>query len=112
MFERIRKSREEGFTLIELLIVVIILGILAAVVLFGVGAFSDDAKLKACKTDLKNVATAEAAYFAKTGDWPGSEGALTGTPQYLKSWPADDNYTINLGTDGNPTATGISNCTL
>src|SRR3954469_24110861 len=105
MFERIRKSREEGFTLIELLIVVIILGILAAVVLFGVGAFSDDAKLKACKTDLKNVATAEAAYFAKNGSYPTTQAALTGTPQYLKSWPAATNYTITLdSTNGTPTS--------
>src|SRR3954447_6500120 len=103
MFRSARKSRDGGFTLIELLIVVIILGILAAVVLFGVGAFSGDAKLKACKTDLKNVATAEAAYFEKNGNWPGSQTALTGTPQYLKSWPNNDGYTISLdSTNGTP----------
>jgi general secretion pathway protein G len=62
----IKKHRdsEEGFTLIELLVVVLILAILTAVVLFGIGAFQDQGQLEACKTDYKSLKTAEAAYYA------------------------------------------------
>ena len=38
-----RKNGESGFTLIELLIVIIVLGILAGIVVFGVGTFRADA---------------------------------------------------------------------
>ncbi|HEX9970051.1 MAG TPA: prepilin-type N-terminal cleavage/methylation domain-containing protein, partial [Acidimicrobiales bacterium] len=53
-----KKRQEEGFTLIEMLIVVIILGILAAVVVFGVSTFRDDSVTNACKTDIKSVEAA------------------------------------------------------
>src|SRR5688500_19230599 len=64
----IKKHRdsEEGFTLIELLVVVLILAILTAVVLFGIGAFQDQGQVEACKTDFKAVKTAQAAHYADT----------------------------------------------
>ena len=44
MIERLQAKRnEEGFTLIELLIVIIVLGILAAIVVFAVGSTKSDA---------------------------------------------------------------------
>src|SRR5256885_631582 len=65
--QRIREARENesGFTLIELLIVIIVLGILAAIVLFALGTFKSDSAAAACKTDGKQVDTAETAYYAK-----------------------------------------------
>lgn len=63
---RIRNlKREEGFTLIELLIVIIILGILVAIVIFGVSTFRAQSEKTACQTDEKQVKTAAAAYLAK-----------------------------------------------
>jgi general secretion pathway protein G len=60
-----RKRDQEGFTLIELLVVIVILGILAAVVVFAVGGITDKGQTSACKTDTKTLRTAEEAYFAK-----------------------------------------------
>ena len=64
--EAMRKKRagEGGFTLIELLIVIVILGVLAAVVVFAVGGITDKGKASACKSDLKTVETAQEAYYA------------------------------------------------
>jgi len=88
MIERLAKRRgDEGFTLIELLIVVIILGILAAVVIFGVSTFRTDSVSKACKTDKKQVITASAAYVAKYGTAAASSAALV-TDGELQSFPA------------------------
>lgn len=47
----------KAFTLIEILIVVILLGILAAIIIPQFGSSSDDARLSAIKTDLSTVRT-------------------------------------------------------
>ena len=54
----------KGFTLIELLIVVVIIGILAAIAIPKFAATKDKAKLASVKTDLRNMMTAEEAYFS------------------------------------------------
>ena len=54
----------KGFTLIELLIVVVIIGILAAIAIPKFAATKDKAKLASVKTDLRNIMTAEEAYFS------------------------------------------------
>ena len=56
-------SNRKGFTLIELLIVVVIIGILAAIAIPKFAATKDKAKLASVKTDLRNSMTAEEAYF-------------------------------------------------
>ena len=54
----------KGFTLIELLIVVVIIGILAAIAIPKFAATKDKAKLASVKTDLRNLETAQEAYFS------------------------------------------------
>ena len=82
---QLRKA-EGGFTLIELLIVIVVLGVLAAIVVFGVGTFRDDANEAADAADCKTVSVAAEAYNAKEGSYPGTVGALE-TAGYIKSVP-------------------------
>ena len=60
------RSRK-GFTLIELLIVVVIIGILAAIAIPKFANTKDKAYVAAMKSDLRNMATYEESYAADSG---------------------------------------------
>src|SRR5690348_11487584 len=62
---RIRK----GFTLIELLIVVVIIGILAAIAIPKFANTKTKAYQTAMKSDLRNLVTAEEAFFSDSGHY-------------------------------------------
>jgi len=104
--ESVRKARagEGGFTLIELLIVIVILGILAAIVVFAVGGITDRGNTSACKSDVKTVEVAEEAYFAKNGSYTDMQTLVTA--KLLKQVPSTTNgYTISVdASTGNVTS--------
>mgnify|MGYP002783683855 CR=1 FL=1 len=59
-----RKTARKGFTLIELLIVVVIIGILAAVAIPKFSNTKEKAAKSAGIADLRNLATAQESFFA------------------------------------------------
>ena len=92
MKSRIRRYQEhgsEGFTLIELLIVIIIIGILAAIVVFSVQGVTNNGAKSACQQTVNEIQTAiEADYASSNGAtkaYPTTLGALV--PTWLKSSP-------------------------
>ena len=72
------KRSTKGFTLIELLIVVVIIGILAAIAIPKFAATKQRAYVAAVKTDLKNLATAEEGYASSHNGVYMITGAATG----------------------------------
>ncbi|MGH7530015.1 MAG: type IV pilin protein [Gemmatimonadales bacterium] len=68
--------RTRGFTLIELLIVVVIIGILAAIAIPKFVNSKQKAYVAQMKSDLKNLATAEEAYFYDSTTYTTSLAAL------------------------------------
>lgn len=87
----------KGFTLIELLIVVVIIGILAAIAIPKFATTKDKAKLASVKTDLRNLETAQEAYFSDNNTY-GSLAQLMATGY---------NYTLSAGNTG--AVTGVTN---
>jgi prepilin-type N-terminal cleavage/methylation domain-containing protein len=88
--QRLRQRRdngEGGFTLIELLIVIVVLGILAAIVVFAVQNLTGTSAQASCKTDYKSVETAAEAYKAQTSAYPTDVNAMV--PNYLKELPTN-----------------------
>ena len=79
-----RLRQQEGFTLIELMIVIVVLGILAGIALFGVGTFRQDAKNSCSSSNAKILKTAQAAYEAKTGT-PGASQATLVSLGYMEA---------------------------
>jgi prepilin-type N-terminal cleavage/methylation domain-containing protein len=59
----------KGFTLIELLIVVVIIGILAAIAIPKFANTKTKAYQTAMKSDLRNLVTAEEAFFSDSGKY-------------------------------------------
>src|SRR2546425_796778 len=64
----------KGFTLIELLIVVVIIGILAAIAIPKFANTKEKAYLASMKSDLRNLVTAEEAYFADSVKYTAAYG--------------------------------------
>ena len=92
------EGSQYGFTLIELLIVIVVLGILAAIVVFSLTGVSGQSKQAACTADAKSVEIAADAFQAKNSAYP-TNIATDLVPDYLHSVPGTGNgYTIGLGT--------------
>ena len=68
---------KKGFTLIELLIVVVIIGILAAIAVPAYAGTKAKAYTASMKTDLRNLVTAQEAYFSDNSTYAGSAAALS-----------------------------------
>ena len=67
----------KGFTLIELLIVVVIIGILAAIAIPKFSATREKAYFAAMKSDMKNLASQQEIYYADNYAYTSSKTSLT-----------------------------------
>lgn len=101
MLSKVRR-KSGGFTLIELMIVIAIIAILAAILVPNFIRARAQGQLTACKSNLKNIATALEMYST---DWSGKYPSNTVplTPNYLKTMPlcpaaASNTYSAGFGT--------------
>jgi prepilin-type N-terminal cleavage/methylation domain-containing protein len=66
----IKERREEGFTLIELLIAIVVVGILTAVVIVGIGGLVDNGSKGACRASMDAAKAATAVHKSNRGAYP------------------------------------------
>ena len=67
-------KNRKGFTLIELLIVVVIIGILAAIAIPKFANTKEKAVVASMKSDLRNLVTAQESFFSDNQDYAGNHG--------------------------------------
>lgn len=111
------KYKQAGFSLIEIMVVVVILGILAALVVPKIVSRPDDARIVKAKQDVLSIQNALELYKLDNGFYPTTDQSLmalvekpTSSPvpnnwkSYLKSLPKDpwgrDYLYLNPGQHG------------
>jgi prepilin-type N-terminal cleavage/methylation domain-containing protein len=92
--------RAAGFTLAEIMIVVVIIGLLAAIAVPGMQRVSERAKAARFVNDLRVIATAAETYALEFGGWP-ADGTSGLTPVFA-------DYLPSKLIDGTPTVLGGS----
>ena len=73
---RVRQRLRQGFTLIELMVVLVIIGVLAALIVPNVLERADDARSMAAKTDVNNLMQALKLYKLDNQRYPSAEQGL------------------------------------
>jgi general secretion pathway protein G len=71
-----RRRVQNGFTLIELMVVLLIIGVLAALIVPNVLGRADDARVTAAKTDVNNLMQALKLYKLDNQRYPSAEHGL------------------------------------
>ena len=83
--------RARGFTLIEIMVVIVIIGLLAAVIVPTVMGKVDDARVAKAKADIQSLEAALSMYYLDNSKYPTSEQGLAALTQQptdpsIKHW--------------------------
>ena len=90
------KQHERGFTLLEIMVVLVIIGVLAAMVAPRFIERADEAKVEATKAQMQNIGQALKLYRLQNGHYPSSSEGINALvtagkngKRYLDSLPKD-----------------------
>lgn len=87
-----RARRAAGFTLIELMVVLVIIGVLAALIVPNVLDRTDDARATAARTDVHNLMQALKLYKLDNQRYPTPEQGLAALVQRPSTPPVPGNW--------------------
>lgn len=90
------RQQEKGFTLLEIMVVLVIIGVLAAMVAPRFIERADEAKVEATRAQMQNIAQAMNLYRLQNGQYPSSAEGIQALvtsgksgKRYLDSLPKD-----------------------
>jgi prepilin-type N-terminal cleavage/methylation domain-containing protein len=96
-------KKRDGFTLIELLIVIVIIGILAAIAIPKFGKTREKAYFKAMMSDLRNIQSQQEVYYSN----PANNYSYASTTTNLTDFNPSQGVTVNISA-GNATGWSAS----
>lgn len=99
-------KKSNGFTIVELLIVVVIIGILAAIVVVAYNGITQQARTAKTLSAINGWAKAIKLYHAENGSWPSANSCLGTTSTYTSnpycwdgtSWDVDTTFLNQIAT--------------
>jgi general secretion pathway protein G len=86
------KRTQSGFTLIEILVVVVIIGIIAAMIVPNFVGRDDQARVAAAKNDLRAIANALEMYRMDNAHYPSTSQGLEALVRRPSGFPEPRNY--------------------
>jgi general secretion pathway protein G len=92
LLKRFSQTAQRGFTLIELMVVVVIIGVLAALIVPNVLDRTDDARVTAAKTDINNLVQALKLYKLDNQRYPTAEQGLAALNVKPTTGPIPNNW--------------------
>jgi general secretion pathway protein G len=96
MRPRRRRGLARGFTLIEIMVVIVILGVLAALVVPRVMSRPDEARAVAARQDIAQIMNALKLYRLDNQRYPTTEQGLQALVSRPSSQPVPNNWKQNL----------------
>jgi general secretion pathway protein G len=99
---RAERCAESGYNLIEMMMVMVVLGIIAAIALASIWNALDRAKQRATMADMRTIARAVELYHSDHGFLPSAAGGVVGLKQSLVPYqssviPTQDHWSHSYG---------------
>jgi len=90
--------KNKGFTIVELLVVIVVIGVLAAITIVSYTGITQRAAVATLQADLQNASTRLGLDYVLNGVYPANEAAANGGQGLPKSAGTTYNYTVNVNT--------------